>query len=64
MLLLQIDTVEVWLTQQPEQDASAATHSSALDKFKEDRNLMEMAGRAVQASRGYREAPPEPEELL
>ncbi|KAK9795545.1 hypothetical protein WJX73_002969 [Symbiochloris irregularis] len=59
--VFQVDTVEVWLTKQPEADpnSSGTKAGSALDRFKEDRHLMEMAGRAVQASRGYREAPPE-----
>ena len=57
---VQVDTVEVWLTLQPEKDTLTQKHgNSALDRFKEDRNFLEMAGKTVQASRGYREAPPE-----
>lgn len=56
---MQVDTVEVWQTQQPEQQLSARQQGSALDRFKEDRNLLELAGKAVSASRGYRDAPPE-----
>ena len=59
-----MDVVECWLLKQPEeepQQSSQAGVSSVLDKFKEDRHLMNMAGRATHASAGVREAPPEDE---
>ena len=56
-----MDTIEVWLTQQPEDFDAGKTSSSVLDRFTEDRNFLEMAGKAMQASRVYREAAPEGE---
>jgi hypothetical protein len=60
--VFEVDTVECWLLQQPEEEeqpGTAAGGCSVLDKFKEDRNLMDLAGRATQASAGIREARPE-----
>ena len=52
--------MEFWLLQQPEEEEVAATgNSSVLDRFKEDRHLMDLAGRSTQASAGVREARPE-----
>ena len=59
-----MDVVECWSLKQPEeepQQSSKAGGSSVLDKFKEDRHLMNLAGRATQASAGVREARPEDE---
>lgn len=56
----EVDGVECWLTQQPEEDASGPPAAgSVLDRFKEDRNLMALAGKGTSHSAGYREAPPE-----
>lgn len=56
----EVDVVECWLTQQPEEDAAVNTAAgSVLDRFKEDRNLMALAGKGTSHSAGYREAPPE-----
>lgn len=57
-----VDVVECWLLKQPEEPppkASMGGSSSVLDKFKEDRHLMDLAGRTTQASAGVREARPE-----
>ena len=96
MECLQVDVVECWLTQQPEEEATASAAGSVLDRyvclcsafdaarivtlcclarsmcacwlqlglelvfrFKEDRNLMDLAGKGTSYSAGYREAPPE-----
>ncbi|KAL0051502.1 hypothetical protein WJX82_008750 [Trebouxia sp. C0006] len=55
----EVDVVECWLTQQPEEEATASAAGSVLDRFKEDRNLMDLAGKGTSHSAGYREAPPE-----
>lgn len=56
----EVDVVECWLTQQPEEDAAvSSTTGSVLDRFKEDRNLMALAGKDTSNSAGYRDAPPE-----
>jgi hypothetical protein len=58
--VFEVDIVECWLLQQPEEEEFPATsNSSVLDRFKEDRHLMDLAGRSTQASAGVREAPPE-----
>ena len=46
---------------QPEEEERppAKAGGSVLDKFKEDRHLMDLAGRSTQASAGIREARPE-----
>lgn len=55
-----MDTVECWLLQQPEEkEQEASGGSSVLDRFKEDRRLLDLAGRSTQASAGVREARPE-----
>lgn len=55
----EVDMVECWLTQQPEEEPVASAVGSVLDRFKEDRNLMALAGKGTSHSAGYREAPPE-----
>ncbi|KAL3142937.1 hypothetical protein ABBQ38_003222 [Trebouxia sp. C0009 RCD-2024] len=56
----EVDVVECWLTQQPEEDAlGPPAAGSVLDRFKEDRNLMALAGKGTSHSAGYREVPPE-----
>ncbi|KAL0037976.1 hypothetical protein WJX79_008102 [Trebouxia sp. C0005] len=55
----EVDVVECWLTQQPDEEATASAAGSVLDRFKEDRNLMDLAGKGTSHSAGYREAPPE-----
>lgn len=55
-----MDTVECWLLQQAEEEEqSVAGNTSVLDRFKEDRHLLNLAGRSTQASAGVREARPE-----
>ncbi len=57
-----VDAVECWLMKQPDKvppKASKGGSSSVLDKFKEDRHLVNLAGRNTQASTGVREARPE-----
>jgi len=59
-----VDVVECWLLKQPEEpppNQRKGGSASVLDKFKEDRNLMNLAGRGNQASAGIREAPTEDE---
>ena len=59
-----VDVVECWLLKQPDEappKASKGGSSSVLDKYKEDRHLMDLAGRTTQASAGVREARPEDE---
>lgn len=52
--------MECWLLQQPEEkEQEASGGSSVLDRFKEDRRLLDLAGRSTQASAGVREARPE-----
>ncbi|DBA99854.1 hypothetical protein WJX77_006296 [Trebouxia sp. C0004] len=55
----EVDVVECWLTQQPEEEVTASAAGSVLDRFKEDRNLMDLAGKGTSHSAGYREAPPQ-----
>ncbi|KAK9919117.1 hypothetical protein WJX75_009510 [Coccomyxa subellipsoidea] len=49
--VFEVDIVECWLLQQPEEEEFPATsNSSVLDRFKEDRHLMDLAGRSTQAT--------------
>ena len=58
--MFEVDAVECWLLQQPEEEEqNAAGNTSVLDRFKEDRHLLDLAGRSTQASAGVREARPE-----
>lgn len=55
-----MDAVECWLLQQPEEEEQSVTgNTSVLDRFKEDRHILDLAGRSTQASAGVREARPE-----
>jgi TLD len=54
-----VDQVEVWLVEQPEEDLPTGLGGSALDKFKEDKHLLEVAGVQMHSD-GYRHRPPEP----
>lgn len=55
----EIDQVEVWLVAEPEEDLQAGPGGTAIDKFKEDKHLLEVAGVQMHSD-GYRDRPPEP----
>lgn len=55
----EVDQVEVWLVTQPEEGGPAGLGGSSLDKFKEDKQLLELAGRQMHSA-GFRNRPPEP----
>jgi len=59
--VFEVDAVECWLVKQPEEEDAedVSPGGSVLDRFKEERHLLEMAGKSSQASAGIREARPE-----
>ncbi|KAK9820434.1 hypothetical protein WJX72_010314 [[Myrmecia] bisecta] len=54
----EVDAIECWLVEAPAGEVAKPT-GSVLDRFKEDRTLLEIGGRKTGHSAGYREAPPE-----